>query len=91
MDDSRHQELIAGRTAPRRSPIWYVAIVAVGFVVLAVGGSFFTAREMNKAADIHNASAGRTGDAKPNGLQEQTGRPETTGTNPDSSVPGAPR
>jgi len=72
------------------------AVVAAVFLLLAVGGSFFTTRQMNRTADEHAMSAGRSRDGKPNGVQEfqndKAARgPSTTGSNPDSAVPPASR
>jgi hypothetical protein len=72
------------------------AAVGAAFIVLAITGSFFTSRQMNRTADEHAMSSGRPGDEKPNGLQEfqhdETARgPATTGSNPNSPVPPASR
>jgi len=72
------------------------SLVAAGFVLLAVGGSFFVARQMNTTADQHSMSAGRPGDASPNLIQEQQNDrsargPTTTGSNQNSAVPPASR
>ena len=72
------------------------AAVASAFIVLAVAGSYVTSRKMNRTADEHGMSAGRPGEATPNGLQEfQNDRaargPTTTGSNPNSAVPPASR
>ena len=70
----------------RRSWVVIAISVAVAFVVLAFGGSFYVSHHMNKTADIHNMSAGRPGDAYPNRINEQSaasarGR-STSGRNP---------
>jgi hypothetical protein len=72
------------------------AAVAAAFVILAVTGSFFTSHKMNRTADEHAMSAGRPGEATPNGLQEYQNDkpargPTTTGSNPNSAVPPASR
>jgi len=72
------------------------AAVASAFIVLAVAGSYLTSHKMNRTADEHAMSAGRPGEATPNGLQEfQNDRaargPTTTGSNPNSAVPPASR
>jgi len=78
-----------------RSTIWLFATAAAMFVVLAVAGAFITSRHMNSTADIHAMSAGRPGDAEPNGIQEQQNDksargPETTGSAiPNTAVPPA--
>lgn len=51
---------------PKGNPIGPAAIAAVIFIVIAIGGSIFTSYQMNKTADTHSMSAGRTGDARPN-------------------------
>ena len=63
-----------------RSTIWLLATAAAMFVVLAVAGGFITSRHMNSTADMHAMSAGRTGDAKPNGIQEQQNDKSARGT-----------
>ena len=72
------------------------AAVGAAFVILAVTGSFFTSHKMNRTADEHAMSAGRPGEATPNGLQEYQNDkaargPTTTGSNPNSAVPPASR
>jgi hypothetical protein len=62
--------------------------VALVFSVFALGGSYFVSHQMNKAADTHASSAGRSGDPEPNARQTQP-QPSTTGANPDSAVPPA--
>ena len=79
-----------------RNKIGIAAAVASAFIVLAIAGSFFTSHKMNRTADEHAMSAGRPGEATPNGLQEfqndKAARgPTTTGSNPNSSVPPASR
>lgn len=79
-----------------RNKISIAAVVAAVFIVLAVTGSVFTSNKMNRTADEHAMSAGRPGEATPNGLQEfqndKAARgPSTTGSNPNSSVPPASR
>ena len=70
------------------------AIIGAAFVILAVGGSFFTSRHMNKTADDHAMSAGRPGDASPNLIQEQqldksARGPSTSGAPATATVPAA--
>jgi hypothetical protein len=94
MDHDRR--IVNNRTAPRSNKMWIIGAVALAFIVLAFGGSYVTSRHMNTTADIHDMSAGRPGDAVPNGLQEQQNAPaargpSTTGANPNSSVPPATR
>ena len=79
-----------------RNKMSVAAAVAAAFVILAVAGSFFTSHKMNRTADEHAMSAGRPGEATPNGLQEyqkdKAARgPTTTGSNPNSAVPPASR
>ena len=79
-----------------RNKIAIAAAVAGAFIILALGGSFLTSHKMNRAADQHAMSAGRRGEATPNGLQEfqndkAARRPTTTGSNSNSSVPPASR
>jgi hypothetical protein len=69
-------------------------IVAGAFLLLALGGSFVTSRHMNKTADEQAMSAGRPGDAQPDGLQEQqldksARGPSTTGAPATATVPAA--
>lgn len=73
---------------------WLAVTVAAFFVVLAITGSVLTSRQMNLAADSSNASAGRSGDPKPDTIQQQPNDsaahgPSTTGQNPDGAVPPA--
>ena len=94
MDQRRQEDIVSNRTAPGRNPLWIVAAVALAFIVIAIGGSVFTSKQMNRAADSHATSAGRTGDPAPNALQEQQDDksargPSTTGSN--SAVPPASR
>jgi uncharacterized membrane protein len=76
-----------------RSTMWLAALAASIFIVLAVAGGFVTVRHMNATADIHNMSAGRSGDAQPDRINEQDAasapRPSTTGA--DTNVPPAHR
>jgi len=79
-----------------RNNVAVAAAVASAFIVLALAGSFFTSHKMNRTAEEHAMSAGRLGEATPNGLQEfqndKAARgPTTTGSNPNSSVPPASR
>ena len=79
-----------------RNKISIAAAVAAAFIVLAIVGSFLTSHKMNRTADEHAMSAGRPGDAAPNGVQEfqadKAARgPGTTGSNPTSAVPPASR
>lgn len=53
-----------------RKNLSIAAMVAAVFVVLAIGGSIFTSRQMNRTADEHAMSSGISGEGKPNGLQE---------------------
>jgi len=62
------------------------AIAAAVFLLIAVVGSFVTARHMNVTADFHNMSAGRSGDAVPNTPAKN---PATTGAKPDNAAPPA--
>src|ERR1700712_4238224 len=64
------------------SKTWVAAIVAVFFLVLAVGGAALTSRKMNVDASMSGSSSGRAGDPRPNALQEQQ---------TDKSARGAPR
>ena len=79
-----------------RSKVSIAAAIGAAFIVLAVAGSFFTSHKMNRTADEHGMSAGRPGEATPNGLQEYQNDkaargPSTTGSNPSGSVPPASR
>jgi len=79
-----------------RNKLAIAAAVAGAFIVLAGAGSFLTSHKMNRTADEHAMSAGRPGEATPNGLQEfqndKAARgPSTTGSNPNSAVPPASR
>ena len=79
-----------------RNRISIAAAVAAAFIVLVVAGSFLTSHKMNQTADEHAMSAGRPGEATPNGLQEyendEAARgPAATGSNPNSAVPPASR
>jgi hypothetical protein len=72
------------------------AILGAAFIILALAGSFFTSRQMNRTADDHAMSAGRPADAVPNAIQEQQNASAargatTTGANPNSSVPPSSR
>ena len=73
-----------------------VLAIAVGFVILAVGGGAMVSKNMNRVADQHGMSTGRDGDARPNGLQEfqmdKAARGQsTTGARTDGAVPPASR
>ena len=72
----------------------WVAIIGAAFVLLAVVGGIVTTRHMNKTADVHGMSAGRSGDALPNRISDQddasAGGSSTTGTT-TSNVPPASR
>ena len=70
------------------SPMAWVGIIAFAFMFLAFGSSYLVTRQVNKAADEHASSAGRSTDPQPNALQTQRSTP-TTGQNPDSAVPPA--
>jgi hypothetical protein len=67
-------------------------LLAVGaasvFAALVVGGSYFVSHKMNKAADTHASSAGRSVDPAPN-LRQTLPSPSTSGQNRDSAVPPA--
>lgn len=77
------------RDRPTRiSPMGWVAIVGLAFIVLTFGGSYFVSRQINQAADTHASSAGRSGDPAPNVRQTQP-QPSTSGTNPNNAVPPA--
>ena len=73
-----------------------LAVAAVLFVFAALIGSAYVSRNMNKAADEHGMSAGRSNDARPNGLQEQqmdkaARGQSTTGSKTEGAVPPASR
>jgi hypothetical protein len=75
-----------------RNQLSLAAAVGAAFLVLAITGSFFTSRQMNRTADEHAMSSGRSGDEKPNGLQEfqndESARaPATAGSSPNSALP----
>ena len=94
MDEWRQQRIVGNRNAPRRNPIWLFGLFAIALIALALGGSYFTSNQINKAADTHGSSAGRSGDAMPNGIQEQQNDPSargpsTTGANHNTAVPPA--
>ena len=76
--------------------MWLIAIVGAFFVALAVTGSVLTTRHMNETATAHATSAGRSGDARPNTIQDQQNEPaargpSTTGSSSGGSVPPASR
>jgi hypothetical protein len=92
----REQRIVDNRTAPKNNRVWIVGAAAVLFIVLVVGGSYLTSRDMNRTADTHGMSAGRPGDASPNLIQEHQNAPSargstTFGANSNSSVPPASR
>ena len=74
-----------------------IVIVFIVAILIASGGLFLTKSYMNQTAETHpGMSAGRSGDPAPNLIQEQqdkksTRGANTTGANPDSSVPPASR
>jgi len=89
------QRIINNRKAPKNNKIWILGAVALAFIVLAFGGSYFTSHQINKTADTHQSSAGRPSDGKPNLIQEQQDDksargPSTTGQN-TPTVPPASR
>lgn len=63
-----------------KNKIFLAAAAGVLFIAIAIGGSVFTSRQMNKAADEHGASSGRPGDPKPNALQEFQHDPSARGS-----------
>jgi hypothetical protein len=75
--------------------MWLVAAVGAFFIVLAIGGSVLTTRHMNETATVQDGSAGRTGDPRPNTLQDQENAAapgaSTTGAGRTSAVPPATR
>ena len=81
MDERRGEQIVFRRNAPRQNPLWWVGLIAIGFLALAFGGSFYTSQQINKAADIHATSAGRAGDPPPNTAADRVPpKPYTTGT-----------
>jgi len=88
MDQRRAQQIVSYRNAARRNPMWWVGLVAVGFLALAFGGSFFTSQQINKAADAHATSAGRIGDPAPNTPADRAA-PEHATTGSTGAVPPA--
>jgi hypothetical protein len=86
MDQDRQDRIVANRNAPWGNRIWILGLIAVAFICLAFGGSYFTAHKINQAADEHGSSAGRSGDPAPN-LRQTQPQPSTSGANPDSAVP----
>ena len=73
-----------------------VLAIAIGFVILALGGGAIVSKNMNRGADQHSMSAGREGDARPNGLQEfqmdKAARGQSTkGSKTEGSGPTASR
>ena len=60
--------LIGGHVGERTAPYFITTLAA--FIVLAVAGGYLTSHKMNRTADEQAMSAGRPGDAMPNGLQE---------------------
>jgi hypothetical protein len=78
------------------SKMWMIVAVGAFFVVLAVTGSFLTTRHMNETATAHDSSTGRSGEPRPNTLQDQQNTeaargPSTTGSTTGGSVPPASR
>jgi hypothetical protein len=88
MDQRRGQQIVSYRNAERRKPIWWVGLVAIGFLTLAFGGSYFTSQQINKAADSHASSAGRAGDPAPNTPADRAA-PETAITGSTGAAPPA--
>jgi hypothetical protein len=79
-----------------RKQLFLIAAVVAVFVLVAIGGSIITTLNMNKGADEHGMSAGRSGDAYPNAIQEhQMDRsargPSTSGSKTEGAVPPASR
>lgn len=79
-----------------QNKVYLAAAVGVVFLILALGGSFITTRQMNRTADEHAMSAGRPGDAAPNLIQEQQNDKSArgssaTGQTTGSNVPGSSR
>jgi hypothetical protein len=58
----------------KSTSIMSAGIIALLFIVLALVGSFVVSRQMNKTADNHSMSAGRSGDQYPNRINEQSTR-----------------
>jgi hypothetical protein len=77
----------------RKKNLSIAALIGAAFLVIAVGGSLITSRHMNKTADDNAMSSGRTGDASPNLVQEQSNNsargPATTGSAETATVPPA--
>jgi hypothetical protein len=77
----------------KRNKITPAAIAGALFLILAIGGSILTSHHMNRTADQHMMSAGRSGDPKPNRINDQDAaaarNPSTTGN--DTNVPPARR
>jgi hypothetical protein len=76
--------------------MWLIVAVGIFFVALAVTGSFLTTRHLNETATAHGSSAGRSGEPRPNTLQDQQNieaarGPSTTGSTSGGSVPPASR
>ena len=76
--------------------MWLIVAVGIFFVALAVTGSVMTTRQMNETATAHDSSAGRSGDPRPNTLQDQQNTEaargaSTTGSTSGGSVPPASR
>jgi hypothetical protein len=68
------------------------AVIGGAFILLALGGSIYTSRQMNRTAEDHGMSSGRPGDASPNLIQEQqvdksARGPATTGATGSPTVP----
>jgi hypothetical protein len=95
VDERKVDRIVENRSARKRNPIWIALGIAVAFIVLAIGGSFFTSHKMNMAADQTNSSAGRPGDPPPNTVDEQSTEsargPSTTGSKTQGAVPPASR
>jgi hypothetical protein len=81
----------------QNNKMWLVAAISAVFILIAIGGSVITSRQMNTAADQHAGSAGRPGDPLPNVRQERNDPPatapgsSTNGANAGAAAPTAPR
>jgi hypothetical protein len=89
--------LAVRRLIMQRTHLYLIGAVSAVFIVIAIGGSVYVTNGMNKAADEHGLSAGRDGDARPNGAQEfqndkaARGPSATTGSKTEGAVPPASR
>jgi hypothetical protein len=80
----------------RNNATWVIVALFICAILGIAVGMFMTKGYMNQTADTHGMSAGRSGDPAPNLIQEQQDKKSarglnTTGANPDSSVPPASR